>query len=306
MLFSIFVAVSIQAPALSTFDIMRVSFKNTSNTFGVNQIRYGVWSACLQRSTNTVNACDGFSPCVPSEEMRICSPAKYGYHSQVGPTNATSESFLLKPTWTRALPLEAAKAIMTTLTFILLVLYRPSGFVMFSTVVIAILTVLTEISFFYHIKYGMKNLSLIGAKYACGPGYGVSVMTFFLIILEAILCIIDLTERSEREEKPTPLPYPYARRMGTLSLSRSYSSIQPASRRVAPPSLRVPESAYTHFPLKRSRSPSIRSVYLEEDFECSICLERRVEDLEAQSNKKYSSLPCKHVFCTRCVSTPYY
>lgn len=59
---------------------------------------------------------------------------------------------------------------MTTITFILLVLRRPSGWVMFCSVFIAILTLFTEIAFFYHIKYGMKHLSSIGAKHAGGPG----------------------------------------------------------------------------------------------------------------------------------------
>lgn len=39
VVFSTLVAISIQVPAFSTLDIGRVSFKNTSNTFGVNEIR---------------------------------------------------------------------------------------------------------------------------------------------------------------------------------------------------------------------------------------------------------------------------
>lgn len=302
VVFSTMVAVSIQVPAFSTLDVARTSFKNTSNSFGVNEIRFGVWSACLQRSTNKVNACDGFSPCLPSENMRICTPKHYGYKTQVGPTNATSEFFVLNPKWTRALPLLVANAIMTSVVFVLLILHWPSTFISFCAVFIGILTILTEVAFFYHTKNGMRKFNgSIGVNSSVGPGFGLSLIAFFLLLLEERINKMESDDRKERRGAAPPRP----NRLPLLPISHIPApppTTQTNTGGVSSLAPRLPDAAHTTVSTRLSRTPSIRrSVLVEDGYECPICWECD-EDIDARSNIEYSSLPCKHIFCTRCIT----
>lgn len=134
-------------------------------------------------------------------------------------------------------------------------------------------------------------------------GNALSSIAFWLLFFEALLHGADYYSDEEKAElRLTPSDEAYDLRLPSLRTRTTTQTSFTDFRHTPLP--RTPASAHIPTITRLSRTPSIRSVYVEDKYECPICWEGGIEDLEAQSTIEYSSLPCKHIFCTKYVSRP--
>ncbi|KAH8110645.1 hypothetical protein DFH11DRAFT_1801831 [Phellopilus nigrolimitatus] len=303
---SVLPTISIKVPAFSTLDIARTK-TNPSEAGNVKEIRFGVWSYCLHRSSVNGDVCETFSPCEPSESLRVCSNQKYGYELVVTASGKLGTK-KLDTNWTRALAVHAAALI----TFVVDVIFQ-----------IYIRTFTKELK---HIGVGQSTTTTLRV----GPGFILQLISNMFLVLE--FCFIlddgdgevdpwDRRSSSESSESPRPdspaqsatrpeSPRPESPRPG--SPTQSAPIPQTESPMPISPSESIPTTRNTSqnpkkfelytpkftlmSPLKRALKPHRKATDLLPGKECPICTDRKM-------NAELRELPCEHVFCLNCIKT---
>ncbi|KAH8110672.1 hypothetical protein DFH11DRAFT_759195 [Phellopilus nigrolimitatus] len=184
---SVLPTISIQNPALSTLDLFRVNL-NSSAASNIGEVRFGVWSFCLHRTSLVGEICDTFSPCNLTGTLRLCSEQRYGYGLTLSATAGSEKpgSKSVTPAWTRALASHAAVSIMMVICFILLCFNSANPLVYAFAIFVAFISFLCDIAFNYHLKSvtsSLVNLG-IGKNYKPGPGFALQIISGIWLLFE--------------------------------------------------------------------------------------------------------------------------
>jgi len=268
--------VSLSLPAFASLDIARVTFNTSAETgtHGIEQIRLGAWSFCLDSTTRSTDPCEAFSPCDlknKSKDLRQCSGEKFAYDVQVKVPDNDQDVVHIGSSWTASLVLHAVETCLMFIYFLLLCAHRPDYWLSRITFYVAIAVSLIDVAFYFHVEHIMKKMKSIGAA----PDTGTGLWTHFMML---ILFFIE---------------------WGTITKANSTSGISISlTRKIANNHRWATNSALiapASSSFTRDQAPNQRAAekFGAAGYECPLCWENRVD---------LSALPCTHVFCTDCIN----
>jgi len=180
------ICVSISLPAFTGTDITRVHFSSGSPTTGsvvMSQLRFGIWAYCYDDTHGARTCIDGRA-----------------YSLQVHASSNGQNSVTIESSWTRGLAVHPVAAAVSFIAF-LLALSNHIAVELFAFVVAFVAALITLIAFaidialFVFVKNKMNDLA-IGAHTIAGPGFWITFVAFFLLILGG--CTVCFGHRKNR------------------------------------------------------------------------------------------------------------
>jgi len=276
--------VSISLPPFASLDIARTTFSSsvTNGTNGIEEIRLGIWSFCLQSRTSHADPCTSFSPCNVTGKYPLCSSREFGYDVHMFAYNS-AQPVHIGPTWTGSLVVHPASSVCLLLCLLLLAAQRPNFWLVYFTWALQSVLIVIDFAFFVHVRHITGKLKSIGGAADTGVGLWLNALSFFFFTLECAICLI------EHKKKFILEPSRSSRRRPVRAPTQKPISMWEKNAKLYMPSLS--SSKPVPDPLLKKSCGGEKTLG-EFGYECPLCWDVRID---------LSALPCIHVFCTVCI-----